>query len=256
MTAVIKIFGERNTSTTALKKLVEANSASRVAPSSPGELNSGWTLPLRVARKYSFSAPLRERLVDGIFHGRPALEAWKHAATDFEDIDSLSGHLVIFCVRHPASWALGLFRRPYHVPGPVSPSLDAFLARRWQTLGRERLDRAEMSAMEIYNAKMAAYADLQAQLDAAGTLYCIVRHEDFATDQEGVFGRVALFLDGPSTTFRPLDTSTKDGAKTRDYYKVYYGERRWLDEIDVDSASRIREATEWAGVGRYGYEPI
>lgn len=111
---------------------------------------------------------LREHLVDAIFRGQPALLSWKHTATNFDDIESLSGHSVIFCVRHPASWVLGLFRRPYHVHGESSPSLSAFLNRRWRTVGRERLERAEMSAMQIYNAKMTAFAGLQARLDAAG----------------------------------------------------------------------------------------
>lgn len=256
MTAAIKIFGERNTSTNALKKLVEANSASRVVPSAPGELNSALTLPLRAARKFHLAPSLRERLVDAVFAGRPALLSWKHAATNFEDIDSLSGHSVIFCVRHPASWALGMYRRPYHVHGPASPSLAAFLNRRWRTVSRERLGRATMSAMEIYNAKMAAFADLQARMDAAGMPYCIVRHEDFATDQEGVFAHVAPFLDASSATFHPLEASTKDGAKTRAYYRDYYGNRRWLDEIDTESAARIRDATDWSGLERYGYDPI
>jgi len=60
----------------------------------------------------------------------------------------------------------------------------------------------------------------------------------------------------PSGSFCPLETSTKDGAKTRENYRDYYDNRRWLDEIDGDSAALIRATTDLSGLERYGYEPI
>lgn len=255
MTTTIKIFGERNTSTNALKALIEINSTSKVAPSVAKELDPNVTHRLRLARMLLIPAVWREHMIDSVFEGRPPLRAWKHAATLFNEMQCFEGCHVIFCVRHPMSWLLGLFKRPYHIHGKASESFYDFLDKRWKTVGREGLGRAETSPIELYNIKMASYAKLQCRLQEMGHTYSVVRHEDFAVDQEQVFLNLAPHLDGPHTEFQTLDASTKDSKKTRSYYQDYYGEERWRDEIDVRSNSRIVENIDWSALEGLRYFP-
>lgn len=251
----IKIFGERNTSTNALKEMLETNSASRVLPSTAIELDAGIRPRLARAQKLRLPQSLRERMSDRVFEARSPLEAWKHRLTDFENLAEFADCHLIFCVRHPASWVFGLHRRPYHIHGRPAKTLDAFLDKRWRTVGREGLGRSKTSATMLYNRKMAAFVGLQARLKAAGLRYSVVRHEDFAMDQAAVFARLAPHLSQPAVTFRPLDASTKDQRRTRAYYQDYYGQQLWRDEIDQQSMARIKAEIDWSLVDDLYYTP-
>jgi hypothetical protein len=253
---MIKIFGERNTSTNALKLLIERNSGARLAPSVAREIDPGIARRLKWARRLRVPEALRERMIDRVFEGHDCLKAWKHTTTRFDDVTPLAGCHVIFCVRHPASWLLGLHRRPYHIHTSIPADLGAFLDLRWNTVGREGLGRAQTSAMELYNLKMAAYADLQSRLGAVSATCSIVRHEDFAVDQAAVFAALVPFLGSPPKAFRPLERSTKDPSRSRSYYEEYYGNQRWRDEIDAECATRINAEIVWSALRPLGYEPL
>lgn len=255
MQTKIKIFGERNTSTNALKALIKKNSESHVLPSVAGELDPNIKTRLALAKRLRVPVQLREGMIDRVFARRGPLETWKHAATYFDDPYVFSDVHVVFCVRHPASWLLGLFRNPYHVFGPRPQSLKEFLNHRWKTVGRERLGRAETSAIPLYNQKLAAFSDLQKRLSDANLSYSVVRQEDFAVDQAEVFARLAPYLARPAAQFEALEASTKDKTKTIEYYKNYYGQEQWRDEIDADSAARIDAEVDWPSVASLGYRP-
>lgn len=255
MVDTIKIFGERNTSTNALKALIETNSKSCVAPSTVTEVDPAARQRLRIAKKLRLPHTIRERMIDQVFAGRDPLDAWKHTWTRFDDVQCFVGRHVVFCVRHPTSWLLGLYKRPYHIYGRSPEGLREFLDKRWKTVGRERLGRAETSAIALYNLKATAFVDLQARLTDAGATYSVIRHEDFAVDQAKVFARLAPYLDGHSQEFKALETSTKDVTKTRSYYQDYYGKQRWRDEVDAECAARINDQIDWSAVTDYGYSP-
>lgn len=251
----IKIFGERNTSTRALVRLIKGNSKSTLAPLIAAQLEPGYRERIIAARENGTPPKERERMIDQMYEGRTPIESWKHAMTDFDDVSTFRGSHVIFCVRHPASWALGLYRRPYHIHGNKAASLREFLDKRWKTVARERCGGAETTAIETYNLKIASYIMLQAKLANVGATYSFVRHEDFAVDQEREFVKIAPYLQEVAPTFQPLSASTKDPAKTLEYYRDYYGKERWRAEIDEDSNDLINERVNWAAIRDFGYFP-
>lgn len=253
---LVKIFGERNTSTNALKKLLEENSNSRVAPSVIGEVAPRIRDLVKIATKTKLPHTLRERLIDYGFSGKTALNSWKHTATNFENIDDLDDAHVIFCVRHPASWVLGLYRKPYQIHETNYSDLRSFLDIRWTTAGRERLQKAPISATETYNMKLESYAQLQESLSNKSISYSIVRHEDFAVNQLEVFSKLAMHLDEPAEHPKELTRSTKDSRKDADYYKNYYGKMLWLKDIDSQSLDKINNEIDWAQLSQYEYSPI
>jgi hypothetical protein len=256
MTATVKIFGERNTSTNALKAVIESNSHSRTAPAVALELDPGLRQRLKMANKVRAPHWFKERMIDRVFANRSPLEAWKHTTTEFDDVSALVGCHVVFAVRHPASWVLGLYRRPYQIGGNPAANLEEFLEKRWETVEREGLGRVKTGAMALYNVKMAAFLTLQSRLEQAGGSYSVVRQEDFAVDQAGVFAKLKPHLLRPVAAFQSLDASTKPGGKSRADYEAYYGQQLWLNEIDMGCRARITDEIDWSLVAQLDYSPI
>jgi hypothetical protein len=251
-----KVFGERNTSTNALVRLVEGNSRARALPSVFSELPGN-----RLGKAFGLASrlglrELSERLVDRAFRGRPAAEAWKHCAADFDDVASLEGSLVVFMLRDPHSWILALRRRPYHGAPARSDGLEAFAATPWRLRERDRMPARTASPIGIYNAKLRSYLRLRGRLDGAGIPHAAIRFEDFARDQRAVFERLRPHLAGPAADPVPVASSTKrDAGKDADYYRRYYGEERWRAEIP-DGARRLIDAgVDWEAAGAFGYAP-
>lgn len=252
----VKIFGERHTSTNAVKNIIERNSKTTVFPSSAREVDSDLVDSLNAGKNAGeITTADRERTLDAAFETKGPRLAWKHAATRFEDARAFKGCHVVFCVRHPASWIVGMQRGPYHIPDGAPADLATFLGKRWHTLRRERLAGQEVNITGLYNLKMASFAALQVQLMAAGLTFTVVRQEDVATDQSNVFARLRPHLDGAARKFSPLIASTKDPDKTEAYYRDYYGNERWREDIDAASMARIRDEIAWEPLAVYGYHP-
>ena len=251
----VKIFGERNTSTNALKQVIEQNASARVLPSVAAECDPRFAARLARMKRLHLPIGMQEWQTDRVFAKAPDAHAWKHAATDFSDVRAFSDTLVVFCTRHPASWLLGLYKRPYHNLAPGLPTLPGFVAAPWKTVGRERMAGITTTPTALYNLKLQSYQRMQDALDAAGIAHATIRHEDFAMDQRACFDRLRPHLAGVTPDFRPLDTSTKDAGKSVDHYRDYYGRELWRAEIDPVTAQSIQDTIDWPTAAAFGYQP-
>ncbi|WP_028969891.1 hypothetical protein [Sphingomonas sp. URHD0057] len=249
--AVVKIFGERNTATNALQKVIELNSAARCLPSTAIQLDPGAAQRAR----WSLTRRSRERKIDAIFAGRGALEAWKHCATDFRDASAFANVLVTFTVRHPASWLLSLYKHPYHELGRTVRDLTGFIHAPWPTVGRERLGGGEFRPLELYQRKLDSYFELEERLGQAGMDYRFVKFEDLILRQQSAFEEVAQCLFDPKPEFEELRQSTKDRTKQLDDYKRYYGFENWRSEL-TGHEDAVNGEIEWARLDRFGYAPL
>lgn len=236
----VKVFGERNTATNALRSIVEKNSASRVLPSTAREIDESIDQRLKLWNRIGrgtckldphFHIRMRERSIDRVFSGRGADHAWKHTATRFERPDSLHGTLVLFCVRNPYSWFLSLFKNPYHSTSSCPNSLEDFLDFDWHLVGRDNLPYRSLTPLQLYEEKLKSYLALMEQAQEEGFVVEVVRFEDIVLRQETVYNNIAAHLEDPAPTFAPLNTSTKSKDKNIDFYKKYYGNELWREEI-------------------------
>ena len=252
--SAIKIFGERNTSTGALKLLVERNSKSRVLPSTTAEVDPRFDMAM--VRRLAPHSPEREAYLDSCFRDASPRHSWKHAATIFPDISDFADCLVALTFRHPASWLLALHRRPYHALAPVPPKLADFVTAPWMPVARDRLGTASLTPAGLYNAKAAAAIGFARQLAAAGYGHVTVRFEDFAVDQVAVMERMRPHLLDLASIVTPIEASTKDPSKRRADYRAYYGDGRWVKDIPEDAARVIDAAIDWAAVASLGYRPV
>jgi hypothetical protein len=216
----VKIFGERNTGTRALKALLEQNLGASLLPGTAAELES---------------KAETETEIDALFRGRPAAHAWKHCATRFDDISSLADCLTIFVVKHPLAWLVSFFDRSYH--WRRAQTLAEFAATPCATVERELLPGC-FKPLDLYREKVDSYLALAPRLNAA-----FVRSEDIVLDPEAVLRGLGL-----TGAFSPLERSTKDAGKTLADYQRYYGEELWRSRLEG-----LTEDPDWAQVERFGY---
>lgn len=256
---MIKIFGERNTGTNALKKVIEKNSASVCLPGTSREIDAGIADKMRYWRRFERKTGLArfarwrlERQIDAVFRNIDPPRSWKHAATNFEDVRAFGGHGIIITARHPASWMLSLYKNPYHIHGPRPASFAEFLNSRWKTVGRERLDGRTYSPATLYETKLRNYIAFCERLDRAGIAYRLLQFENFVVDQEAAFRGIADILDAPAEQFELLVESTKSSSKDASYYKDYYENERWRDELGRDY-DKVRGAISPEVLGFFGY---
>lgn len=251
----VKIFGERNTGTTALKRLIERNSSTTVCPSVAKELDPHYGLKMELLRRAPrrYRRRLTETYIDRLFRRVTPRLAWKHTATAFDEIQSFDGCPVIVMTRHPASWLLGLHRHPYHALASVDRDFSAFLRAHWILVKRDNLDRQAMRPGDLWNAKTRAHLALIEKLSKTNMQVRMVKFEDFVVDQKAMFHTLAGILDNPADQPEVIERSTKDGAKDFRYYQDYYREERWKSDITPEGAELIDQSIDWVLAGEVGY---
>lgn len=253
----VKIFGERNTSTNALKALIEMNSEARVLPSVIDELRPNFrSLPRKIYYRL-VGHEAREGVIDRTFATEPPIHAWKHCAPNFEDISSFHDVLVVLSVRNPFSWLRGLHKRPYHVEGPVAADLASFAQTPWQPRGRDRIGTAAVTPMALWNAKLGAYLELQNHLKDAGYAVRVVHFEDFAMGQLDVLEGLRpdlLNLASQPQALEKAAKATDQGTRDATYYRDYYGQERWKADISEEAHKVIRAGIDWQIAKAFGYQ--
>jgi hypothetical protein len=251
MAAEIKIFGERNTGTNALKVLIEANSSTRVCPSVAAEIDPHFQARMNLTRyaPRRYRKRIRETYIDSLFRRTPPRMAWKHTATRFGELQSLDGCPIILMTRHPASWLLGLHRHPYHALIPVERDFAAFLRSKWRLVKRDNLGEQTVSPPELWNAKARSYLELIERLSRRNMAFQVVRFEDFVVDQKAVFDDLKTLLRQPAEEPVVVTTSTKESDKNYQYYQEYYGGQKWREEIGEEAHRIIDGSIDW-GVAR------
>jgi hypothetical protein len=248
---MIKVFGERNTSTNALERIIRLNSKSLVHPGTVSELDRSSFQRMRIMKREGASAESIEAFIDSVFLDRPPIQQWKHAATRFDQVDDFVGTHVIFTVRHPLSWMLSLYKNPYHALMSLPDSLHGFMKCAWKTVERERLGGSPFTPLALYREKLDSYLSLTAAFDRENITYTILKFEDLITNQSGCFDKIRPYLDDPSKTFEALTQSTKTKEKDLEYYIDYYGHERWKDEVPEPVLSEFDFAGEI--LTRFGY---
>lgn len=250
----VKIYGERNTGTNVLKKLIEENSASQVLPSVTDEVMPAFRRIENVLARIPHSASLQDWCGDMVFRNQPPGMTWKHAATHFDDPSAFSDCLVLLLTRHPASWLLALHRHPYHIDLKKSTNLPVFLEEEFSLLGRDRLKCRTITPPHLWNSKMESYLTFIDQMEKHGIRHRVLKFEDLVTDQATVFSSIDEQLIDPARQISIVEKSTKDDSKNYEYYRNYYGNSLWATEIDEQSRNIIGREIDWKVAGQFHYD--
>lgn len=250
----VKVFGERNTGTHALTSIIEGNSESCCLPAVESAF---YPILSRLVNDRRSPLPVRitERLNDWMLRDPDPLNAWKHCATNFDSAAGFQGILVLFTIRHPASWLLSFWKHPYHALDPVPATLEAFLRFRWRTVRRDNLNQQTFRPLQLYQQKLKSYQSLAERLTREGVSHKFVRLEDIILRQKAVFDDLAADLTSPKLAFELVEQSVTDPRKDLNFYISYYGEERWREEL-TGLENLINDEVSWDSFRPFGYAAL
>ena len=242
MTPALKVYGERNSGTRYLERLVAANLRVRLLRGEAPRFVTWLGPDSEAMRDRYFRLTVRRNL------------GWKHRlppdAAELAGPGS-SGRTARFLtlVKNPYSWVLSMLRRPYSAARSYA-SLEELVTSPWHTVGRECAPAQFPDAVAMWNAKAAANLALPAGRTAN------LRYEDLIADPEARIDALArdLGLERRSEKFWNEQSSTKGSAQTFDDYRSYYLEGRWRGKLSDGEVGLISARLDPAVMSAYGYE--
>lgn len=233
----IKIFGERNTGTNYLTKVLQDCSAAQVLlGDAPRRLS--WRLARRVLPKgsrlrgqaWKYEERFEERWLTRNFETHLG---WKHMRLDLDRLEPLATPdlAVLLLVKHPYPWLLSLHKRPYIV-GSGTMTFAEFLTSPLKVLPRHGLPGPAYSPMALWNLNMQSYLEALERMPQVR----LIRSEDLLRDPEGLVQGVLKDWNVPLRANLAVDRpSTKGEAKSTSDYQDYYLNERWRGKLDAEA---------------------
>lgn len=250
----IKVFGERNTGTRALIRMLSAQKGVQMRPlGERGALNLPQNADLRAVIEGAYKGKWRKVYRDALRDNEQVLacptKAWKHALPVWDRAFVEKRAHVVFCVRNPYSWVLSLARRPYHQKGPKTSRVLDFVTQPWLTVSRDNMDAVLRSPMELWNGKVAGYGAFTRQ---ASVPVRVIQFESFVADPEGEVRQILSDFGIPFGDVSPV-TSTKNPEITLEEISTYYRREDWKKTLTADVVTAINGSIDWELAAQYGY---
>jgi hypothetical protein len=257
----LKVFGERNCTTTYLEALIARNLD---VPMLRGTAPEAWF----------DTNEITEDSLDLYFAlTRSTNLGWKHAMAP--DRESLSAHdapraVFVTLTKNPYSWLLSFHRRPYHRGGNGSRSLrevycptwpaaeqvpfEVFLTSPWQPVGREGVAQDFRDPVDVWNRKNRSYLALR---DLAPCLN--LKYEDLVEDPESAVEKIAdtFALGRRVSHFENIDVSLqRTPGQTFGSYRDFYLKETWRDSYTPALLDYINERLDAAVMEGFGYDML
>lgn len=245
----LKIYGERNTGTNYLSQLLDLNFEIQqlpgVVPRSIGHMQH--VLPGREwLRDAYFAASYGKNLGWKHCHVRPDLMRARFRG----DLQRVA---FVTLTKNPYSWLISLSRKPYHYQDDRPDSLEVLIAKPWRTVGRDNMNKAVCDPVDLWNRKNASYLELAAHFPTVTLKY----EELLASPLDAVRNiGLELGLERKSEQFVNYEKSTKDSAKSFDFYSNYYLSELWQDELATPVREAISKRLDGDLMRELGYEVL
>ena len=256
----VKLFGERNTATRALKQmLIKADNVTlSLAPDEHAraqEQRALTELTLDIQDSYKFE--WRRLYLDasrdtGVPYDNP-FRLWKHAAPFWDDAYVRDAVRVIFMVRNPYSWAVSMARKPYHMKAPRTSDFEQFVSRPWLTERRDNCPILLRSVLHLWNYKIGAYQRFAARARNAGVQCQFIRFEDFLGDPALCLGQALWSMGIPPTGLEALENSTKDQTQSLTDLQDYYSTEAWRMRLSQSVVRKVNAEIDWSLAGTFQY---
>lgn len=241
----IKIYGERNTGTKYLNRLIQLNidvrAVSGVVPRPISRLQNRLPGDHWVKDLY-FRLTFAQNL------------GWKHSTP--LSPEALRSHPLVArgiafvtLTKNPYAWLLSLHRRPYARRHGRESTFEEFLESPWMTPHRENAERRLPNPIELWNRKNTAYLGLR----ELGGLN--VTSEDLLRDPAEAMRRIRehFGLRAKSDGFANYEESTKEAGKDNEYYRDYYLNERWRSELSEAAVRIVDGHVDHALMEQFGY---
>lgn len=243
----IKIYGERNTGTNFLSKLIDLNFDCKLLSGTvPSNLN-------RIIKKVKGTENIKDKYFKITEKNNLG---WKHREIDkmfLRNLNQLNedvGFLTL--TKNPYSWLLSLYNRPYHYKDE-KPSFEKFLEKPWKTVGRETILQEYANPIEMWNIKTRSYLSLEKQFKVYP-----IKYEDLLLDPIKELHKISLNLELNTKKEFPVNfnKSTKDSDKNSNYYKDYYGNEKWRLKLEENHISIINTHLDNYLLERFNYSML
>ncbi|GMR15398.1 MAG: hypothetical protein BMS9Abin30_1026 [Gammaproteobacteria bacterium] len=249
MSRLIKIYGERNTNTNYLEKLIHLNLDAKQLPG----------VAPRYVKTIQKILPGKEWLRDLFFSvTRHRNLGWKHTCVmSASELRHYGVHKRDICfvsiTKNPYSWLLSLYRKPYsHQYSGGGPDFETFLQTPWKTVARDNCENLLASPIALWNMKNAAYLRLGI-FDGLN-----IMTESTFQNPESVIEKIShhFSIDRLSDNFLNYEKSTKDESKNFAYYRDYYVNERWREDLSARATSIIGKAVDRNLMRHFGYKVL
>jgi hypothetical protein len=241
----LKIYGERNTNTNYLSKLIGLNlEVQEIAGVVPNWVS-----------KIQGVIPGREWVKDLYFKNSHSENlGWKHTKVcPFDSYSNAFSEIAnvgfITITKNPYSWLLSLYKKPYHQYYKKKPDFEEFLTSPWKSLGRDNVDKNWVTPIELWNIKNRSY------LDMGDVNYINTTTEDIFLSPEQLISKVCekFSIGRKSEEFLNYERSTKNSGKDSNWYRNYYLNEEWAEEISASAIDIINERVDSDLMGIYNY---
>lgn len=249
MLKIIKIYGQRNTNTNYLSKLVKLNIKTKelrgTVPESVMKIQK-YVPGNEVVRDTYFSLTFRWNL------------GWKH--TRVRSVQELKSHPLlrrkkvcfVTITKNPYSWLLSLYRHPYHQYYRRKPDFITFLEKPWKTVHRSNCERIIPNPIELWNQKNRSYLPLK----NLGGINMTSR--EIIKDPEATIDKIVdhFSLEKRTDKFLNYEQSTKKSSKDFEYYQDYYLNERWKDDLSGEAIDIINKHLDEELMEYFGFQKI
>jgi hypothetical protein len=234
MRKLVKIYGERNTNTNYLAKLIALNlDATQI----PGTVPNGID---RLAQVLPGNELIRD-----CYHKLAYAKTlgWKH--TRVKPLSELrryslvtDGTALITITKNPYSWLLSLYEHPYHQYYSHKPDFEGFLTTPWKTVRRDNVPASSLTPVELWNVKNRSY--VQSDDDCLLNL----TSEGILKDPEQVIRTISRRYGIPLKTgrFTNYEKSTKEPGKSNGWYRSYYLSEQWREQLSSRAIAIINDS--------------
>ena len=251
---LLKIYGERNTGTNYLSRLIDLNLEVRQLPGViPGWLSRVQRLlhGQELARDYYFSLTYSRNL------------GWKHSqvlsADEMRNLRICANDLFfVTLTKNPYSWLLSMYRRPYHRYFSRKPDFETFLTTPWAKVKRENVAGDIPGPVELWNIKNASYIQLQRKLPVLNLTF-----EKLLENPEQVLHQIGrqFHVEWKVDSFINYEQSAKrfhveDESKSTQFYRDYYLNEKWKSEMSPLLISIINARLDDDVMNHFGYERL
>lgn len=244
----IKIYGERNTNTNYLSKLIDINldvvEIPGVVP--PFVMKMQDILPTKeLLRDIYFRLTFNRNLGWKHMRARPPEELNRYSSTH-------TGLKFITITKNPYSWLLSLHRRPYHQYYHKPLSFEEFLQHPWKPVSRENITGQLPNPVELWNIKNQSYL----QFDSNNVINLTT--EEIIDNPEAVIQKISehFAIEKKQSNFVNYDQSTKDKNKDSAYYRDYYLSEKWREKLSGEAVAIINQSINKELMHHFGYSAL
>lgn len=247
---IVKIYGERNTGTNYLSRLIHLNldveELSGIAPKRVVQLQN--------------RLPGREWIKDTYFQfSFDKNLGWKHMSVKSpQDLQGTVATrqqvLFVTLTKNPYSWLLSLHKRPYHGdPGAPQDDFESFLKQQYTPKGRDNVGKSATNHTTLWNHKNRSYIDLPPNFAAIN-----LRYEDLLHDPGSMMKAIcdAWKMDFDQDQFQNYSDSTKDSDKDANFYRDYYLGQQWRSKLSPATIDIINSEVDFELMDYFGYEKL